>query len=433
MLFQDVSSIEAIEVGDDEPLLAQLRQAGPMNLDWARQLMEARGVDALVLGDPINVFHVTGHWPFVGRTRPGAPPTMFVVIGQDPDVSPALVVSRFYYYYTMVDGNFVQQRPVYIFGDVGDRVRAGGQPDRGDAPLSALEADRAAQLAHSEARHALTEGMAKGLAAAMRDLGLAQGHLAYDYAAIPGWLEAEGVSARWEQADDILRHIRLIKSPLEIALMRRASAANLAAVHAAMPIVREGARYRDFRRRFFAEAALRGNTGVTMSVDRVSNDLSAHRMSDGQALMIDCVSQAFGYHGDYGRTLFLGEPTAPMRKAVEAMSVGWEAIREALKPGLLYSEVAAIGQAASRKAGYDFKIGFGPHSVGLMHTDEPIAWVDGLPGKADLRLRENMIISVDCPVLEVGYGGSAHLEDLTLITADGAEQIHPLTATALVI
>ena len=37
-----------------------------------------------------------------------------------------------------------------------------------------------------------------------------------------------------------------------------------------------------------------------------------------------------------------------------------------------------------------------------------------------LVLAENMIISVDCPVRNVGLGGSAHLKDLTLVTADGA-------------
>ena len=86
-----------------------------------------------------------------------------------------------------------------------------------------------------------------------------------------------------------------------------------------------------------------------------------------------------------------------------------------------------------RSSGYDFKISFTPHSVGLMHTDEPIDWTNGLPGKADLRLRENMIISVDCPVMETGYGGSAHLEDLTLITSTGSEPIHPVTGAAIVI
>ena len=35
-----------------------------------------------------------------------------------------------------------------------------------------------------------------------------------------------------------------------------------------------------------------------------------------------------------------------------------------------------------------------------------------------------MFISVDCPLMEAGSGGTAHLEDLTLIREDGSEPIH---------
>ena len=44
-----------------------------------------------------------------------------------------------------------------------------------------------------------------------------------------------------------------------------------------------------------------------------------------------------------------------------------------------------------------------------------------------------MILSIDCPVMETGVGGSAHLEDLTLITQGGAEPIHPTAAAALIV
>jgi Xaa-Pro aminopeptidase len=434
MNFQHVSDLAPITVDDDadDALIAQLRKAGPMNLAWAREVMEARGVDALVLGDPLNIFHVTGHWTFVGRTRPGAPPTMFVIVTRDPDTAPALVAPRFYYYYTVVDGNFGADRPFYIWGEAGDGERP-FYPSRGEAPLDAVEIHRMAQLELSLTQHSLQEGMTKTLAFAMRDLGVDKGRACYDYAAIPGWMDFEGVAPQWEQADDILRHIRMVKSPLEIAMMRRASAGNLAAIHATMSGARDGMSHREFRRRFFAEAAARGNQGVTLTINRCSNELADLKLADGDGLMIDAVSHFNTYHGDYGRTLFLGEPSKPLSRAVEAMSAGWDAIRAALKPGVMYSQITAIGAEATRKSGYDFKIAYSTHSVGLMHTDEPFDWSQGVPTKLDLPLRENMIVSVDCPVLETGFGGSAHLEDLTLITADGGVPIHPASATALIV
>ncbi len=432
MLFQELSSVSPVDLEDDSALLDQLRAGGPMNLPRAREMMERNGVDGLVLGDPINVFHTIGHWPFQGRTRPGSPPNIFVLLNRNPDIPPTLVIPRFYYYFTVVDAGFTTDRPVYLFGDPGDDPRQ-FFPDRGEAALDAVEIYRHARLEASLAQHGQTDGMGKALALAMRDLGLAKGVVGYDYAAIPGWLDRQDLDVTWRQADDLLRFIRLVKSPLEISLMRRASAVNIGAAHAMMASAREGMSYRELRRRFFTEAAARGGEGATLSVDRISNELADRRLRDGQALMIDAVSRTNHYHGDYGRTLFLGEPSKPLRRAVEAMTVGWEAVRAAVKPGVRYTEVVAIGSEAVRKAGYKYKIAFTPHSVGLMHTDEPIRWTDGVPGKADLVLEKNMIISVDCPVMETGLGGSAHLEDLTLITSDGGEQIHPTAGTALIL
>ena len=116
-----------------------------------------------------------------------------------------------------------------------------------------------------------------------------------------------------------------------------------------------------------------------------------------------------------------------MKKATEAISLGWDAVREKLRPGLRYSEIRRIGRDAMKKAGYKYSVALTPHSIGLSHTDEP-----GKNGagsfwqKDDLVLEENMIISVDLPVLNTGIGGSAHLEDLTLITSDGGEQINDI-------
>jgi len=35
-----------------------------------------------------------------------------------------------------------------------------------------------------------------------------------------------------------------------------------------------------------------------------------------------------------------------------------------------------------------------------------------------------MVLSIDCPMGATGMGGSSHLEDLMLITDDGAEPIN---------
>jgi Xaa-Pro aminopeptidase len=197
--------------------------------------------------------------------------------------------------------------------------------------------------------------------------------------------------------------------------------------------IRAGATHYELQGLFRQETAARGNTAVFLNVDRVSSDTSRVAVADGQTLMLDGVSQFMGYHGDFARTVFIGEPTRAAAQAAKASAFGWQAVRERLKPGLRFSEIMQIGADAVRKAGFDAVIGFGPHSVGLAHTDEPGEVHGGFWRKPDFALETGMILSVDCPTLDTGIGGSAHCEDLVLITESGAEPIHPLHEPVIVV
>lgn len=86
-----------------------------------------------------------------------------------------------------------------------------------------------------------------------------------------------------------------------------------------------------------------------------------------------------------------------MKKATEAIALGWATVRDALRPGLRFSDITALGRETLRKVGYGFEVAFAPHSVGLYHTDAA--------GLGDLVLEPGMILSVDCPVMQAGIGG----------------------------
>ena len=258
----------------------------------------------------------------------------------------------------------------------------------------------------------------------MRELGLWAGRIGYDDPVIAAVAEHHGHPGELVRADNSLREIRLIKSPLEVALMARAAEANVGALTAVGQAVRAGARHHELHALFRMEAGRRGNTSVFLNVDRVSSELSRAELADGQVLFLDGVSHYLGYHGDFARTVFIGEPTRSAARAAEAAAFGWSAVREALRPGLRYSEIIALGQRAVKAAGFEAMIGFSPHSVGLAHTDEPGEIHGGFWRKPDIVIEPGMVISVDCPVLDTGIGGSAHCEDLVLITATGSEQIH---------
>jgi Xaa-Pro aminopeptidase len=426
----------------DDALFDRLNEAGPFHVGEAAAVMERWGLDAIVIAQPVNVFHTLGHWPQIARTRMGQPAGTFAILtARQPD-RPVLVTSRFLHFYTYADGRGPRDAFLYDdLADTGDLGRNGDFPlcpDKGAVPLSAMEQHRFATSAKALQTRAAWRNAGGALVGALQELGVwgddrHATRIGWDDPLLAGVLARHGFTGESLAADNALREIRLIKSPLEQDLMARAAQANVDALSAVGHAARAGASYRDLHALFRAEAAARGNTAVFLNVDRSSSEASPHRIADGQALFLDAVSHFQNYHGDFARTVFVGEPTRAAARAAEAAAFAWQSVREALKPGVTFADITAIGQQALHKGGYDVMIGFGPHSCGLAHTDEPGEDAGGFWRKPNIALREGMIISVDCPVLDSGIGGSAHCEDLVLITADGCRQIHSTHEPVIVV
>ena len=206
--------------------------------------------------------------------------------------------------------------------------------------------------------------------------------------------------------------------------MRLAAQQNVDAAVVAANMVRELGSAGALRARFFAEAELRGNRGVFMVVNGTSAEVIDEPLEDGMAFSIDCVSHCRHYHGDFARTIFVGEPHPNMIKVTTGIATAWSEIREQLRPGMRFADIPPIGKASLKKQGLELNVSFTPHAVGLFHTDHPSPSL--LDGRTidGLMLEENMILSVDCPPIDGGIGGTAHLEDLMLIKKGGAEPIH---------
>lgn len=411
-----------------------LRQAPPVDLERARDIMARDGLDGLVLVNPLNVYHFTGFWPATSRMgfRPGA----YALISRDPQQPVAIVAAEFTYYYLLVDNAYEYPFETFLFTGPADpeqlaAARAGRYAidataaaagstifqNAGREPLSEAERQRTAAVQAATTRHAVSADAEFALLKAIRALGLDRGKVGVDDADLARLFAAADLTAERVSADATLKRIRLVKSARELQLLRQAATANMLAALAAAATARAGASYRELRATFFAEAARRGNRGVFMVIGGVSADGVDRPLRDGDAFLFDAVSEGAGYHGDFARTVFVGEPRATMKQATEAIALGWATVRDALRPGLRFSEITALGRETLRKAGYGFEVAFAPHSLGLLHSDAA--------GLGDLVLEPGMILSVDCPVMQAGIGGTAHIEDLTLITANGSERIHP--------
>ncbi|MBV8806052.1 MAG: aminopeptidase P family protein [Sinobacteraceae bacterium] len=403
------------ETGPPPPRLGPL-----LNRGRAYEMMRRAKLDGLVVTGPLNVYYLTNAVPVLSRFSQVN--TTVAVVSADSARPIAYVAGGFEYYAGASDSGVADGVKPYLVGGKFGQPDSAADPafDRvGSYSFDAREQHRRSLLESAAPFH---PSMAAGLAQALRESGLTRGVVGFDTAEAAALLRQSAPQVSPRPAEDVLLHIRLVKSEAELELMRRASANNVAAAMATAGAAREEGSVWRVRQRFFKEAAARGNLGVYASVDLVMSELADGAFREGQAFMIDFVSHYAFYQGDYGRTVFFGEPDRTIARATRVGVTAWQEIRARLRPGVRFSEIRRIGNETVRKLNEPFLYAFNPHSVGLQHWDQPRTGLDGTA--IDLALEPGMVLSVDCPLLNAGVNGTTHIEDLMLITASGSEPIH---------
>jgi Xaa-Pro aminopeptidase len=147
----------------------------------------------------------------------------------------------------------------------------------------------------------------------------------------------------------------------------------------------------------------------------------------GKPFLIDAVSHFKEYHGDFSRTVCIGEPPKDVIARAKANRAGRDAVFEAIKPGVKFSELHRIGIDAQVKSGMPKEILIvNPHTLGLEHGDNPTRMDPPYGAPIDHVLEENMVLTVDLPYIEVGWG-AGHNEDLIRVTKTGFEFFNTLS------
>ena len=248
--------------------------------------------------------------------------------------------------------------------------------------------------------------------------------IAIDHPKLRETIAKSELDLRIVDGERLIRKIRLQKTPAEIEFVRYIASANARSAREAAQSVRAGATLQDIRSEFAKSCGNQMSSPVWMVIDGIIPELTPGEIKDGRTLMIDCVSEFQGYHGDFGRTVCAGEPTRDMKRIIDALSHVWDRILPELKVGTKYSDLYALSARLFGETQVDANFAINPHSVGLNHSDEPGKNDFDLWNKSNIEFVENMVLSVDMPVLDNGLGGSAHLEDLVLIGKDGPELLN---------
>jgi Xaa-Pro aminopeptidase len=420
------------------PDLSFLQDTPVADLERLRKFMVDDGLDAVVVSHPANVFYLTNHWPQLDRM--GLEGSGIAILTRDPQRPITLVMHAFLYYYTHTPESKFTDRLVFTYTNpTGPAASPDAEPPASAArtmrvvdPLATTPLD-AHRFAMFERTRPASADASWALKKAMVELKLTDAVVGIDEYAIEGALKLRGFTGQIRPGENVIRRARMAKSPTELKLMGFAAQANVDAAMVAARKARTLGSARKLRAEFYAEAAKRGNSGHFMVIGGTSSEALDLPFQDGTSVSIDCVSTCRFYHGDFGRTIFIGEPRASAKRAAEAVGIAWQEIRSQLRPGMRFADIPRIGRQTLSRLGADISVSFTPHSVGLFHTDHPQPSLISPRQPDDLVLEENMVLSVDCPVFMAGLGGTIHLEDLMLIKNGRAEAIHTIPPPVIIV
>jgi Xaa-Pro dipeptidase len=141
---------------------------------------------------------------------------------------------------------------------------------------------------------------------------------------------------------------------------------------------------------------------------------TSRKLKDGEFTLVDLGPEIDGYAADETRTFILGADSEK-RRMLEAVDKAVEAVIQAVRPGVVCSDLDAVSRRVLADHGFpDY-----PHSLG--HPISGFA-VPNLSKTSGHVLREGMLFTVEPGIYVPGYGG-VRLEENVVVTRDGCEQL----------
>jgi ectoine hydrolase len=275
----------------------------------------------------------------------------------------------------------------------------------------------------------------------VRAAGLERGRLAIvgaSYMTAAAWLGlAERLpDAELVRADTLIERLRLIKSPAEQKLIRRACVLGNSTLEALVDAVIEGAT--EAEAVGAASQTLISGGGVLYDAACASGPWShqytrarlpsadaTRRFKRGDLFHVDCYGSYGGYFFDFARSRCVGDdPTPEQRRLLDTVIEGVEAICTAVRPGMTADAVYRVGEAWMAQSPVVASIpqeepemeGFPAvgHGLGLMWEGP---WL--MPDVQDT-IEPGMYLAVEILLGHPSIGG-AMFEHNGLVTDDGFE------------
>ena len=352
----------------------------------ARDMMAAKGLDALLVTNEENFQYFTGATGSLAlhysSTRPAV--LVFPLVGEPIAIVGAMIVDT-----------------IHLSTYIED---ARGYTDVLSFPVN------------------MVEDAIKGLGAGVRRVGVELGMEQRMGVPVGDYLQLVGSmpEVNFEDAADIFVKLRMVKTPEEVEYMRQAAAITGRARQRLFREVVPGMTERDVVRRL--RALILDEGGDRTSFVHLTADLPVSQtqfhldrpLKRGGLLYIDAGAYVRNYTIDYARFATLGPASSEQIRGHSVLLEANKRMTEALRPGLTCAELHEIGAEVIEESGFEVApVGRMGHGQGIQLTEPPSVSPDD-----QTVLEEGMIISTEPEV-----GLNLLWEDVHVITADGSEQL----------
>ena len=229
----------------------------------------------------------------------------------------------------------------------------------------------------------------------------------------------------------------ILKSPEEIAKMRRAGRVVASTIDAVTDAVRPGISTADLdavaEKTILGEGAtpsFKGYRGFPASICASVNQEVVHgipgpkKLQDGDILSLDFGAIWEGYHADSAVTVFVGEPpSAEAEKLVRVTEDALEAGISEVRAGNHLSDISNAVQQVVEGAGFSVVREYVGHGIGRNLHEDPQIPNYGPPGRGP-ELKTGLVVAIE-PMVNLGGWETRVLADgWTVVTADGSLSAH---------
>lgn len=394
----------------------------------AQRLMEAAGIDALILLSPEAFKYATGAPAGVATMwrRAGA---VAVLVPADAGLPEMAVASDLFAPTFRASSHITDMResPIWV-----EALEAVGFDI--DAPAAAqIAARRAAYPGPSARPSTFNAGQTYAhLRDALAERGLTNARIGVEMSAVSAedlpLLQQSLSGITLVDATRLIQRLRAIKAPAEVMRLRQAVTLAETGIRAVQGAMCPGIS-RDALAGVWSDTIRANATGLALTsaweyISIGRNPWGGNAVAEpGDLIKVDVGCLIDGYTSDTGRTFVVGKPPRAAADVHAALLAGFAAGFEKLTPGTPLSEVHKVTTQAIRAHGFDsYARGHFGHSLGTGPGSEE--WPFIAAGSTET-VSPGMVLAFECPWYITGLGGFI-IEDQVEITADGPRSMNTL-------